>query len=196
MDAILPLVSKQRLPSPVKEAAPARSDSAVEEVAAAAPPARGAAYQALPVTTQTLITHNITPALPVLDVDELGKEVRRPAPPRCLHAVWARLGAISMCWHAQAAALQRPGPRNCPWRVPPPAAARRPRSAAVVRRRTLRPPRPACRCACSCCSSPQRCNKRGSGSDASSAAASIRQRRSPAGASPRFNRRSKRKHVT
>ncbi len=42
----------------------------------ASPRATSAAYQALPVSG-ALITHNYTPALPVLDADELDKEVRK-----------------------------------------------------------------------------------------------------------------------
>lgn len=34
-------------------------------------------YQALPVTADTVITHNITPALPVIEDIELSTEVRR-----------------------------------------------------------------------------------------------------------------------
>ena len=87
MENILPLALSGRLPEPVcKPVRPAREDSATSEhvavaAAAAAPEAHEevpAPYMALPVTPQTLITHNYTAALPVLEPDSLGKEVSRP----------------------------------------------------------------------------------------------------------------------
>lgn len=78
MEAILPLVNRERLPTPCTKGSPPRADSAGEELpnGGAAQGAVPAAYQALPVTKDSIITHNITPALPVLDADELDKEVR------------------------------------------------------------------------------------------------------------------------
>lgn len=76
MEAILPLSTSGRLPVPAdKPFNPAvpRSDSAVEEE----PPSPSLApYQARPVTGSTIISHNFTPALPVLDADKLDQEVR------------------------------------------------------------------------------------------------------------------------
>lgn len=82
MDLILPLAAASKLPTPVAKPSVAHEDSASEEHAVqqeeeAGPPSpRLAAYQALPVTQTTLITHNITPALPVPEDGELDKEVR------------------------------------------------------------------------------------------------------------------------
>ena len=90
MENILPLANAHSLPEPVlKPVRPAREDSATAEHVAAAAPAPEALeelpaspcpapYMALPVTPQTLITHNYTAALPVLEPDSLGKEVSRP----------------------------------------------------------------------------------------------------------------------
>lgn len=78
MNDILPLSTVGKLPSPVLKR---RDDSASAELKAqprdeqpTSP--RLAAYQALPVSQSTIITHNITPALPVLEPDQLDKEVR------------------------------------------------------------------------------------------------------------------------
>lgn len=77
MDSILPLSVRGKLPTPVTKSPPPRADSAEDELLeGGSPRSVGAAYQALPVTGDSLITHNYTPALPVLDADELGKEVR------------------------------------------------------------------------------------------------------------------------
>jgi hypothetical protein len=77
MNDILPLSTVGKLPRPVLKR---REDSASTEHTAqpkdekpASP--RLAAYQALPVSQSTIITHNITPALPVLEPDQLDKEV-------------------------------------------------------------------------------------------------------------------------
>ena len=102
MENILPLALSARLPEPVcKPVRPAREDSAtaehLAEAAAAAPAPEAheevpAPYMALPVTPQTLITHNYTAALPVLEPESLGKEVRRwtglaatALPSKCAH---------------------------------------------------------------------------------------------------------------
>lgn len=81
MDSILPLSVRGPLPKPVTKSPPPRADSAEDELVSsgvdgASPRATSAAYQALPVSG-ALITHNYTPALPVLDADELDKEVRK-----------------------------------------------------------------------------------------------------------------------
>lgn len=47
-------------------------------------------YQALPVTQDTIITHNITPALPVIEHQELSKEVRAAGP----LAAWSATGLL------------------------------------------------------------------------------------------------------
>ena len=80
MEDILPLVRTAKLPSPVLKPAVPREDSAsaesvVQQQDAAPGSPRLAPYQALPVTKSTIITHNITPALPVLEPGELDKEV-------------------------------------------------------------------------------------------------------------------------
>ncbi|EFN53269.1 hypothetical protein CHLNCDRAFT_53969 [Chlorella variabilis] len=79
MEDILPLVRTAKLPSPVLKPAVPREDSAsaesvVQQQDAAPGSPRLAPYQALPVTKSTIITHNITPALPVLEPGELDKE--------------------------------------------------------------------------------------------------------------------------
>ena len=84
MDLILPLSTASRLPTPVLKPTLPRDDSATAEqpqpLQQAPPPEPVTApYQALPVTGSTIISHNFTPALPVLDADELDKEVRAAA---------------------------------------------------------------------------------------------------------------------
>ena len=91
MEDILPLSSSGRLPEPLLKPtlSSQRDDSAAAEAATAAAALAAAQlvdevtapYQALPVTPATLITHNYTAALPVLDVEELGKEVGVSPPP-------------------------------------------------------------------------------------------------------------------
>lgn len=119
MESILPLSMAHKLPHPVLK--PAAFDSASEEVAAegASPRAVSAAYQALPVTASSLITHNITPALPVLDADELDKEVRLPA---CLAAAGRQRPWPPLHWHA-GRACSGPAPSH----EAPPGGARPPR---------------------------------------------------------------------
>lgn len=87
MDQILPLSLSSRMIQPVGKEA----DPRCHEESTAAPAARTAAcssepvapYQALPVSGD-LITHNITPALPVIEGNELSQEVGggwpRPSP--------------------------------------------------------------------------------------------------------------------
>jgi hypothetical protein len=83
MDDILPLTKAHKLPEPVLKpvGVPHVEDSAASEhepaeLEAAPLSPRLAAYQALPVTKST-ITHNYTPALAVLDADDMDKEVPR-----------------------------------------------------------------------------------------------------------------------
>ncbi|KAI3436035.1 hypothetical protein D9Q98_002092 [Chlorella vulgaris] len=80
MDDILPLAKAHKLPEPVLKpvGVPHVEDSAASEhepaeLEAAPLSPRLAAYQALPVTKST-ITHNYTPALAVLDADDMDKE--------------------------------------------------------------------------------------------------------------------------
>jgi hypothetical protein len=76
MNEILPLSTAGRMPLPaLKPLVPLapRGDTASDEQPASP---TTAPYQARPVTGSTLISHNFTPALPVLDPDELSKEVR------------------------------------------------------------------------------------------------------------------------
>jgi hypothetical protein len=85
---ILQLATQCPLPMPVERQAKgaARDDSTDKEnfTAQQAPkPKRAEApiapYQALPVTLETVITHNFTPARPVIEQNELTSEVRVPA---------------------------------------------------------------------------------------------------------------------
>lgn len=89
MEAILPLSTTGRLPVPAdKPFIPSvpRSDTAAEEEPTS--PSL-APYQARPVTGSTIISHNYTPALPVLDADKLDQEVRACTPaPLPLLAMW------------------------------------------------------------------------------------------------------------
>lgn len=126
MNDILPLSTVGHLPLPVLKDSPPRADSAEEEALGGSPRAVPAAYQALPVTG-SLITHNYTPSQPVLDADDLDKQVRQPprsvwvispcgglgrrqGPAGCPHAA-GRGG--TQCWGRPAAADAQPPPRGC-----------------------------------------------------------------------------------
>ena len=74
MESILPLSTQARLLIPAAKPLIAhRGDSAVDEQPSSP---TTAPYQARPVTGSTIISHNYTPALAVLNPDEMEKEVR------------------------------------------------------------------------------------------------------------------------
>lgn len=92
MEAILPLSTAARLPVPAdKPFIPSvpRSDTAEQEEPSSPPLAP---YQARPVTGSTIISHNYTPALPVLDADKLDQEVR--AGPTSIPASASNVGGV------------------------------------------------------------------------------------------------------